>query len=96
MDYRNIDVKTRFSIGSSELLTVVFSSHELTPLLGSIDGVLYLGHRSVALGAVDDVITPACLSRLYDAPIEVVRAGGRIFVVAAGEARSAGRVHAPV
>lgn len=77
-------------------MTVVFSSHELTPLLGNIDGVLYLGHRSVALGAVDDVITPECLSRLYDAPIDVVRAGGRIFVVASGEARSGGRAHAPV
>jgi zinc/manganese transport system ATP-binding protein len=69
-------------------MTVVFSSHELTPLLGSIDSVLYLGHKSVALGSVDDVITPECLSSLYDAPIDVVRAGGRIFVVAAGEMRS--------
>lgn len=77
-------------------MTVVFSSHELTPLLGSIDGVLYLGHRSVALGAVDDVITAECLSRLYNAPIEVVRAGGRIFVVAAGEVRPGGHAHAPV
>jgi zinc/manganese transport system ATP-binding protein len=77
-------------------MTVVFSSHELTPLLGSIDGVLYLGHKSAALGAVEDVITPECLSRLYDAPIDVVRAGGRIFVVAAGEVGPTGRAHAPV
>jgi zinc/manganese transport system ATP-binding protein len=77
-------------------MTVVFSSHELTPLLGSIDGVLYLGHKSVALGAVDDVITPECLSRLYDAPIDVIRAGGRIFVVAAGEVRPDGHTHAEV
>ncbi|WP_421999332.1 metal ABC transporter ATP-binding protein [Reyranella sp.] len=77
-------------------MTVLFSSHELTPLLGSIDGVLYLGRRSVALGTVDDVITPECLSRLYDAPIDVVRAGGRIFVVAAGEVGRTGRAHAAV
>lgn len=77
-------------------MTVVFSSHELTPLLGSIDGVLYLGHKSVALGAVDDVITSECLSRLYDAPIDVVRAAGRIFVVAAGQPGSAGHAHAAI
>ena len=33
-------------------MTVVMSSHELTPLLGSIDGVLYLGRKAVALGAM--------------------------------------------
>ncbi|MCB1155145.1 ATP-binding cassette domain-containing protein, partial [bacterium] len=34
-------------------LTVLFSAHELNQLLGSIDRVLYLGHRHAALGTVD-------------------------------------------
>jgi zinc/manganese transport system ATP-binding protein len=70
---------------SGELgLTVLFSAHELNQLLGAVDRLLYLGHGQAALGTVDEVITPSILSRLYGAPIEVVRAGGRIFVMSGG------------
>jgi zinc/manganese transport system ATP-binding protein len=63
-------------------LAVVFSAHELNPLLGAIDRVLYLGGAKVVLGAVDEVITGPVLSRLYGSEIEVIRLGGRIFVMA--------------
>jgi len=66
-------------------VTVLFSAHELNPLLGSIDRVLYLGGGHAAIGAVDEVITGPVLSRLYGADIEVVRAGGRIFVMSGGQ-----------
>ena len=65
-------------------LTVLFSAHELNQLLGAIDRVLYLGRGHAALGPVAEVITPATLSRLYGAPIEVVRADGHIFVMSGG------------
>jgi zinc/manganese transport system ATP-binding protein len=65
-------------------LTVLFTAHELNQLLGAIDRVLYLGGRRAAIGAVDQVITPQILSGLYGAPIEVVRAAGRIFVMSGG------------
>jgi zinc/manganese transport system ATP-binding protein len=66
-------------------LTVLFSAHELNQLLGSIDRVLYLGHRQAALGTVDEVIRPEVLSRLYGAPIDVIRAGGHVFVMSHGQ-----------
>ena len=66
-------------------LTVLFSAHELNQLLGAIDRVLYLGHGHAALGTVDDVIRPDVLSRLYGAPIEVLRANGHIFVMSGGQ-----------
>lgn len=66
-------------------ITVLFSAHELNPLLGAIDRVLYLGGGHAAIGAVDEVITGPVLSRLYGADIEVVRAGGRIFVMSGGQ-----------
>jgi zinc/manganese transport system ATP-binding protein len=66
-------------------LTVLFTAHELNQLLGAIDRILYLGHGHAAVGTVDEVMTPATLSRLYGAPIEVVRAAGRIFVMSGGE-----------
>ena len=62
-------------------VTVLFSAHELNPLLGAIDRVLYLGGGHAALGTVDEVITGPVLSRLYGAAIEVVRVNGRIFVM---------------
>jgi zinc/manganese transport system ATP-binding protein len=62
-------------------LTVLFSAHELNPLLGALSRVLYLGRGQAALGSVDEVITGPVLSRLYGSKIEVVRLNGRIFVM---------------
>jgi zinc/manganese transport system ATP-binding protein len=67
---------------SSELkIAVLFSAHELNPLLSAIDRVLYLGAGRAVLGTVDEIITGPTLSRLYSAEIEVLRVGGRIFVM---------------
>ncbi len=65
-------------------ITVLFSAHELNQLLGAIDRVLYLGNGQAVLGAIDEVVTAPVLSRLYGAEIEVVRAGGHIFVMSRG------------
>ena len=65
-------------------LTVLLSGHELNQLLPAIDRVLYLGNGSAALGAVDEVVTPQVLSRLYGAPIDVIRANGHVFVMSQG------------
>jgi zinc/manganese transport system ATP-binding protein len=62
--------------------TALFSAHEINPLLGAIDRVLYLGGGKAALGPVDAVITPVVLTRLYGTPIEVVHLNNRIFVLA--------------
>ncbi|MDE2288977.1 MAG: ATP-binding cassette domain-containing protein [Burkholderiales bacterium] len=65
-------------------ITVLFSAHELNPLLGALDRVLYLGNGDAALGPVAEVITGPVLSRLYGAPIDVMRVNGRIFVMSGG------------
>lgn len=63
-------------------IAVLFSAHELNPLLDAMDRVLYLGNRQAALGTVEQVITGPVLSRLYGSEIDVVRLGRRIFVMA--------------
>jgi len=63
-------------------IAILFSAHELNPLLDAMDRVLYLGNGQAALGTVDQVITGPVLSRLYGSDIDVVRLGGRIFVMA--------------
>ena len=65
-------------------IAVLFSAHELNPLLGAIDKVLYLGNGQAALGTVDEVITSPVLTRLYGTAINVVRIDGQIFVMANG------------
>ena len=65
-------------------ITILFSAHELNPLLGALDRVLYLGRGQAALGTVDEVITGPVLSRLYGSEIDVVRLKGRIFVMSGG------------
>ena len=65
-------------------ITVLFSAHELNQLLGAIDKVLYLGNGHAALGTVDEVVTAPVLSQLYGTEIEVLRAGGHIFVMSRG------------
>jgi zinc/manganese transport system ATP-binding protein len=62
-------------------IAVLFSAHELNPLLGVLDRVLYLGRGQAALGTLDEVVTGPVLSRLYGSEIDVVRLKGRIFVM---------------
>jgi zinc/manganese transport system ATP-binding protein len=72
------------SLQSELRIAVLFSAHELNPLLGALDRVLYLGSGHAALGTVDEVITGHVLSRLYGSEIEVVRLKDRIFVMSGG------------
>ncbi len=63
-------------------VAILFSAHELNPLVNAIDRVLYLGGGEAVIGAVDEVVTGPVLSRLYGAPIEVVQVKGRYFIMA--------------
>ena len=65
-------------------MAVVFSAHELNPLLNAMDRVLYLGQGRAVLGSVDAVVTGPVLSKLYGSPIDVLRVGRRVFVLNGG------------
>ena len=65
----------------AEGITVLFTAHDVNPLLGAMDRVLYLGQGRAALGTVDQVIADDVLTRLYGTPIEVLRVKGRVLVV---------------
>jgi zinc/manganese transport system ATP-binding protein len=71
-------------LGETLGIAVVFCSHDINPLLGAVDAVLYLGNGAAAIGGVDEVITGPVLSRLYGTHIDVLRVGGRVFVMAGG------------
>ena len=63
-------------------IAILFSAHELNPLVNAIDRVLYLGGGAAVIGAVEDVVTGPVLSRLYRTDIEVVHIKDRYFVMA--------------
>jgi zinc/manganese transport system ATP-binding protein len=66
-------------------MAVLFVTHGVNPLLGAIDRVCYLAGGQAATGTLDQVIRSDVLSRLYGSPIEVIRAGDRVFVTSDDE-----------
>jgi zinc/manganese transport system ATP-binding protein len=82
--HQRMTVDLVHDIGERLGIAVVFCSHEINPLLGAADAVLYLGNGQAAIGGVDEVISAPVLSRLYGAPITVMRVEDRIFVMADG------------
>jgi zinc/manganese transport system ATP-binding protein len=73
-------------ICESEGVTVLLVAHDVNPILGYLDRVVYFaGGRGVA-GRPREVITGPTLSRLYGVPIEVLETSdGRLVVVGSPE-----------
>jgi len=73
----------------AEGVTVVIVAHDVNPLLGYLDQVVYIVGGKALAGTPETVITTETLSRLYGAPVEVVRTtSGRLVVVGQPEAAS--------
>lgn len=60
---------------------VVFVTHDINPVLGVADRVLYLADGRFRLGAPGDVFRSDVLSELYRSPVEVLRVRDRLVVV---------------
>jgi zinc/manganese transport system ATP-binding protein len=60
---------------------VVFVTHDVNPVLHSVDRVLYLAPGQWAIGTPDEVLTSGTLSRLYGTDVDVLRVRGRVVVV---------------
>jgi len=63
-------------------IAVLMVAHDVNPIMPYVDRVLYLARGQTAVGTPQEVITSETLSRLYDAPIEVLTTrDGRPVVV---------------
>lgn len=60
---------------------VIFVTHDVNPVLGMVDRVLYLAHGRFTIGTPDEVLRDDVLSRLYGTTVEVIRSRGRVIVV---------------
>jgi zinc/manganese transport system ATP-binding protein len=70
-----------------ENVAVVLVAHDVNPLLGYLDRVIYLAAGRALEGTVEEVITSETLTALHGIPIEVLRTSdGRLVVVGQPEA----------
>lgn len=88
--------------GVSELLdrrrrehdtSVVFVTHDINPVLGMVDRILYLANGRFRTGTADEVLQSDVLTELYGTPVEVIRSRGRVLVV--GSPDEAAHAHHP-
>ena len=67
-----------------EGVAVVLVAHDVNPIIGYLDGVIYVAAGTAVEGAPEDIIATETLTALYGVPIEVLRASdGRLVVVGA-------------
>jgi len=71
----------------NEGVTVLIVAHDINPILGYLDQVIYLAGGGIAVGPPREVIKSETLTRLYGTPVEVLQTGeGRLVVVGVPEA----------
>ena len=85
----NLDLRNQIAIpqlvaklARANAATVLLVTHDINPLLPVVDRVIYIAKGKMVIGKPEEVITTSTLSRLYDAPVQVVKdINGRLFVV---------------
>jgi zinc/manganese transport system ATP-binding protein len=76
-------------IATEQGIAMLISAHEMNPLLGVMDRLVYLAGGRAASGTTAEVVRGDVLSRLYGYHVDVLRVHGRVLVVsgAAGTGR---------
>lgn len=72
---------------------VLLVTHDINPVLATVDRILYLAHGRFTLGTPDEVLNSRVLTELYGAPVFVLRAGDRLVVVGAPDAEASHHHH---
>jgi zinc/manganese transport system ATP-binding protein len=61
--------------------TILFTAHDLNPLISVMDRIIYLAQGNAAIGTVNEIVTSEKLTWLYKMPIEVLHHQERLFVI---------------
>jgi zinc/manganese transport system ATP-binding protein len=73
-------------IAREQQIAVLISAHEINPLLGAMDRIVYLASGRAVNGTTDEVVRADVLSKLYGHHVDVLNVHGRVLIVAgAGE-----------
>jgi zinc/manganese transport system ATP-binding protein len=63
-------------------IAVLLSAHDMNPLLGVMDRIIYVANGKVATGTTDEVVTSEGLTELYGHHVDVLHVHNRVVVVA--------------
>lgn len=84
----NLDIKSAYEIinlvsriGRERGIAVILVAHDMNPLLGAMDRVVYLADGNAVMGQVNEVFRSDVLSKLYGYQVEVLNVKGRIIVL---------------
>ena len=72
---------------------VLLVSHDINPVLGKVDRILYIANGRLTLGTPQEVLRSDVLTALYGAHVFVLRAGDRLVVVGAPDAEASHHHH---
>jgi len=70
------------SITREQNIAVLISTHEINPLLGVMDRVVYLAAGRAVSGSTSEVVRADVLSELYGHHVDVLDVHGRVLIVA--------------
>ena len=73
--------------------SVLLVTHDINPLLGKVDRILYIANGRFMLGKPQEVLRSDVLTDLYGAHVFVLRAGDRLVVVGAPDAEESHHHH---
>ncbi|HEY8999242.1 MAG TPA: metal ABC transporter ATP-binding protein [Candidatus Saccharimonadales bacterium] len=90
----NLDIRRETSLVQlvanvvrTQNVTALLIAHDLNPLLPVLDRVMYVAAGKIATGTPSEIVTTESLSKLYGAPVEVLRdSRGRVAVLGVEEA----------
>ena len=84
----NLDIKSAYEvvqlisrIARERKVAVILVAHDMNPLLGVMNKVIYLAEGKAVMGKTDEVFKNDVLTRLYGYPVQVLHLNGRIMVV---------------
>ncbi len=69
-------------IAREQEIAVLISAHEINPLLGVMDRIVYLAAGRAASGTTAEVVRADVLSKLYGHHVDVLNVHGRVLIVA--------------
>lgn len=75
-------------IATEQGIAILLSAHDMNPLMGVMDQVVYLADGRAASGTTEQVVQTDTLSRLYGHHVEVIHVQGRVLVVSGSEHQS--------
>ena len=80
-------IKTVNKIVRAQNITAILIAHDINPILPFVNRIIYVANNKLVSGKPKDIVNSETLSKLYNAPIEVLRdSKGRLAVLGVEEA----------